>query len=266
MKPTCLKYKQMKHLLYTLSIIIIFTSCKPLAEKDNVHTRNIMATIYVQQAPEYIALAEQAYAIARLSLDNQLKTAISPLAIVLDIDETVLDNSPYQAKQILENFNYPENWDDWIKSEMAKPVPGSLEFLQYVDSKGIVIFYISNRKHKNLEATINNLNKFGYPQVDSSHIMLRTITSSKEERRQNVRDQGLEIALLIGDNLDDMSAEFEVENTSKRNEAVYANQAKFGVKYIVLPNPTYGKWVQNRGFYSSKLNQDSVATANLKGF
>ncbi len=256
----------MKHLFYTLSAIILFASCEPQQPAKNVHIRNTMATIYVQQAPEYIALTEQAYAIAKVSIDNQLKTVTSPLAVVLDIDETVLDNSPFQAKQILENFNYPSHWDEWVEKEEAKPIPGSLAFLKHIDSLNVAIFYISNRKHHLLEATINNLNKYGYPQVDSNHIMLRTTTSSKEERRQKVRAQGFEIAILIGDNLDDMSAEFEVEDPDKRKEAVHSNQAKFGAKYIVLPNPTYGKWVQNRGFYNAKLDQDSVARANLTGF
>ncbi len=256
----------MKQYIYIIGVLSILSSCKPPAEKDTINGRNTMATIYVQQSPEYIALAEQAYAVARLSLDNQIRTAVKPLAVVLDIDETVLDNSPYQAKQILENFNYPAHWDEWIKKEEAKPIPGSLEFLQFADSRGIVIFYISNRKYKNLEVTINNLNKFGYPQADSTHIMLRTTTSSKEERRQKVIDQGLEIALFIGDNLDDMHADFEVKDADKRMEVTYANQSKFGTKYIVLPNPTYGKWVQNRGFYNAELDQDSVARANLNGF
>jgi len=256
----------MKQLFYTITAVALLISCQPKQADQNIHIRNTMATIYVQQAPEYIALAEQAYAAARLSLDNQFTMAVKPLAVVLDIDETVLDNSPYQAKQILENFNYPDHWDDWINKENAQPVPGSLDFLQYADSKGIVIYYISNRKQKYLKATINNLNKFGYPQVDSTHIMLRTSTNSKEERRQKVVNQGLEIALLIGDNLDDMSAEFEVEDADKRKEATYANQAKFGTKYIVLPNPTYGKWVQNGGFYNANLDQDSLAAASLKGF
>jgi len=255
----------MKNIL-NLGVLFLIVSCQPNNTNNNLHIRNTMATVFVQQSPEYIALTEQAYAIARLSLENQLRTAVKPLAVVLDIDETVLDNSPYQAKQILEKFNYPNYWDEWIKKEEAKPIPGSLEFLQFADSKGIVIFYISNRKHKNLAATINNLKKFGYPQADSTHIFLRTTTSSKEERRQKVLDQGLEIALFIGDNLDDMHADFEVEDVDKRKEATYANQSKFGSKYIVLPNPTYGKWVQNRGFYNSNLNQDSVARANLKGF
>lgn len=256
----------MKQFFYILSAVLLLVSCKPNQSANNLHIRNTMATIYMQQAPEYIALAEQAYAIARVSLDNQFKMATSPLAVVLDIDETVLDNSPYQAKQILENFSYPSHWDEWIYKEEAQPIPGSLEFLQYADSKGIVIFYISNRKAHLLESTINNLKKYGYPQVDSSHIMLRTSTSSKEERRQKVLGQGLDIALLIGDNLDDMSAEFEVEDADKRKAATYANQAKFGTKYIVLPNPTYGKWVQNREFYNSKLDQDSLAKSYLRGF
>jgi 5'-nucleotidase (lipoprotein e(P4) family) len=255
----------MKYILFISSMIFLL-SCKSKQETTNGHIRNTMATIYVQQSPEYIALAEQAFAQARFSLDNQFKTATSPLAVVLDIDETVLDNSPYQAKQILENFNFPDHWDEWVKKEAARPIPGSLAFLQHADSRGIVIFYISNRKQHLIEATINNLTKYGYPQVDTNHIMLRTSTSSKEERRQKVLDQGLEIAVLIGDNLDDMSAEFEVDDPSKRNEAVFANQSKFGTKYIVLPNPTYGKWVQNRGFYNAKLNQDSLARVNLKGF
>lgn len=256
----------MKQLFYTLSVALLAISCQPKQPSENLHIRNTMATIYVQQAPEYIALAEQAYAIAKVSLDNQLKTAVSPLAVVLDIDETVLDNSPYQAKQILDNFNYPNHWDEWVKKEEARPIPGSLEFLQYANAKGIIIYYISNRKQHLLEATINNLNKYGYPQADSNHIMLRTSTSSKEERRQKVKDQGLEIALFVGDNLDDMSSEFEVNDADKRNEAVFANQTKFGTKYIVLPNPTYGKWVQNRGFYDANLNQDSLANFYLKGF
>ena len=151
----------MKRLIYTISASILLLSCQPKKTANNIHIRNTMATIYVQQAPEYIALAEQAYAIARVSLDNQFKMATSPLAVVLDIDETVLDNSPFQAKQILENFNYPEHWDEWVNKEEAKPIPGSLEFLQYADSKGIVIFYISNRKAHLIEATINNLNKYG---------------------------------------------------------------------------------------------------------
>ena len=256
----------MKHLIYTFSIAALLVSCQSKQADTNTHKRNTMATIYVQQSPEYIALTEQAYAIAKTSLDNQFRIATSPLAVVLDIDETVLDNSPFQAKQILENFDYPDHWDEWCEKEEARPIPGSLEFLQYADSRGIVIFYISNRKEHLLEATINNLNKYGYPQVDKEHIMLRTSTSSKEERRQKVRDQGLEIALLIGDNLDDMSAEFEVEDIDKRKEAVYANQTKFGTKYIVLPNPTYGKWVSNRGFYNAKLDQDSLAASYLNGF
>lgn len=256
----------MKHSIYSLCMVVLLIGCTPDKVQDNVHIRNTMATIYVQQAPEFIALTKQAYAQAKVSLQSQIKIATTPLAVVVDIDETVLDNSPYQAKQILENFNFPNHWDEWVKMEEAEPIPGSLEFLQYADSMSIAIFYISNRKHHLLEATINNLHKYGYPQVDSNHIMLRTSGSSKEERRQSVIDQGFEIALLIGDNLGDMSVDFEVEDIEKRKEAVYANGPNFGTKYIVLPNPTYGKWVQNRGFYNSELNQDSLAAAYLKGF
>jgi len=256
----------MKSILVTFSIAASLFSCQPKQINENVHVRNTMATIYIQQAPEYIALAEQAYYQARISLDNQLKTASNPLAVVLDIDETVLDNSPYQAKQILENFNYPDYWDEWIEKEAAKPIPGALSFLQHADSLGIVIFYISNRKHHLLTPTINNFKKYNIPQADSSHILLRTTTSSKEDRRNSVLNQGFSIAVFVGDNLDDMKEDFETDNIVDRKQAVQDHLAYFGTKYIVLPNPTYGKWVQNRGFYDSKFNQDSLAASYLKSF
>ena len=256
----------MKYILATFFIAVSFVSCDHKQSNTNVHIRNTMATIYVQQAPEYIALTQQTYHLARISLDNQLKTASSPLAVVLDIDETVLDNSPYQAKQILENFNYPDYWDEWVEKEEAKPIPGAISFLQHADSLGIIIFYISNRKHHLLKPTINNFKKYNIPQADSSHILLRTTTSSKEDRRNLVVNQGLQIALFVGDNLDDMGAVFETDNLEERNQAVYDHQAYFGTKYFVLPNPTYGKWAQNRGFYNSNVNQDSLAASYLKGF
>lgn len=256
-----------KTFLYFLAFAS-FIGCQtpPHEHVENIHRRNMMATLYMQQAPEYVALAEQAYHQATIVLNKQLDKATVPLAIVTDIDETVLDNSPYQAKQVLENINYPDHWDEWINKADAQPIPGSLAFLKHADSLGIAIFYISNRKIHLLDATIKNLNKFGYPQADSAHIYLRTSTASKEERRNKVLEQGYQIALFLGDNLDDMSAQFETEDTQARAEAVKSNLNNFGEKYIVLPNPTYGKWVQNRGFYNSKLNQDSLASVYLKGF
>lgn len=259
----------MKKTAFYFLVIAGLASCKPAPHEDveNTHIRNTMATLYVQQAPEYVALSEQAYHQAKLSLDNQLALATAPLAIVTDIDETVLNNSPFEAQQVLENFNYSDSlWDEWVYKEEAAPIPGSLAFFKYADSVGIAIFYISNRKEHLLNATINNLKKYNYPQSDSSHILLRTTTSSKEDRRNKVLDQGFEIALFIGDNLDDMSAQFETADTEARAKAVETNQPKFGNKYIILPNPTYGKWALNRGFYNPKLDQDSLASIYLKGF
>ncbi|MCB0497152.1 MAG: 5'-nucleotidase, lipoprotein e(P4) family [Cyclobacteriaceae bacterium] len=258
----------MKRISLYFLVLISLASCGTSSHEhaENIHMRNTMATVYMQQAPEYVALVQQAYNQAKVVLDEKMILATRPVAIVTDIDETVLNNSPYEAKQILENFSYPDHWDEWINKEEAQPIPGSLAFLQHADSLGVAIFYISNRKVHLLNATINNLKKFGYPQADSSHIYLRTTTNSKEDRRNKVLGQGYEIALFLGDNLDDMAAQFETGDVESRANAVKENLNNFGSKYIVLPNPSYGKWAQNRGFYNPKLNQDSLASEYLNGF
>jgi len=110
----------------------------------------LLATLFQQKAAEKRALSYQAFNIAKLSLDSQLKVAdlTKPLAVVVDIDETVLDNSPFEAKSILNNSDYPKYWNEWCQLAAAKPLAGSVEFLNYAKSKGVVVFYITNRKIK----------------------------------------------------------------------------------------------------------------------
>ena len=243
-----------------LSIFII-ASCRHKqghVEPAKANDPLSMAILYNYYSSEYKALAYQAFNEGKEYLSFIASNSKpSEMAVVVDIDETVLDNSPYQAKAIVDGFSYPEQWNEWCNLAEAKPVPGSLEFLKFADSLGFGIFYISNRKKDFvLEGTIKNLLNEGFPQVSIETVMLREEESEdnpnpsdKESRRNIVRGKGLEIILLAGDNLGDFFT--DNSNLSARDSLVLSNKIFFGNRYLVLPNPMYGNWPASIGLNGS---------------
>jgi 5'-nucleotidase (lipoprotein e(P4) family) len=207
---------------------------------DGAHME--MATAWVQSSGEWIALCYQAFSLAKIRLDQQLqKTKGSKLAVVVDIDETVLDNSPFQAQSIFDKTGYPTGWEEWVQLGRAKPVPGAAEFLQYAASKGVEVYYVSNRKEVGYDATWKNLQDYKFPLKRKEQLLLRTKESSKEVRRDLI-SKSRKIALLIGDNLADFADEFETKTVAARNAEVEKSKKHFGDSYIVIPNPMYGDW------------------------
>ena len=123
----------------------------------------------------------------------------------------------------------------------AKPLPGAVEFSKYAESKGVEVFYISNRSVDEFDVTLKNLQKENFAFADSSHLLLKTNTSSKTVRRDLVKEN-FEIILLIGDNMGDFSEIFEDRSNNYGFDIIEENKTKFGEKFIVLPNPMYGSW------------------------
>ncbi len=206
--------------------------------------RRINTVLWFQNAGEMRALCYQAFNLARIKLEQDFNSQQvdqkQKRAIVVDVDETVLDNSPYTAKNILTERSYPNGWQKWIEMVEAQALPGAVEFLQYATSKGVSIFYITNRKNAVRAATIENLKKIGAP-VKEEYVMMRETDFSKETRRQQVLKDH-RIVLLIGDNLGDFDRVFDVPDQEARNNTVDKMQEEFGRKFIVLPNPIYGNW------------------------
>ncbi len=233
----------MKRMIFFLSLILIVTiSCQTQNQpKANEHL--VMATLYQQTAAEYRALCYQAYNLGKWRLTAILDTLKSDKkpAVVVDIDETVLDNSPYEAYLIKTNQFYPAGWQEWLAAAEAKPVPGALDFLTFADQKEVDIFYVSNRKEESKTFTMQNLKKLGFPQVKPDHLLLRTTTSSKEARRQAIQKTHT-ILLLFGDNLNDFAQIFEHQSIADRFKAVDQLKEEFGNRFIVLPNAMYGEW------------------------
>jgi 5'-nucleotidase (lipoprotein e(P4) family) len=203
--------------------------------------------LWFQSSAEAQALFYQAYQLARHRLDEELRQAhAAPPALVIDIDETILDNSPHQAKLIATSEVFPAYWDEWVNRAEALPLPGALGFLQFADSSGVAIFYLSNRDERMLEATMRNLVGHGFPQLSRDRFLLRSEESSKKGRRAQISER-FDILLLIGDNLNDFSEIFEQKDPAERRAAAEQLRAQFGRKFIVLPNPYYGDW-ENAAF------------------
>ncbi|MBK6346402.1 MAG: 5'-nucleotidase, lipoprotein e(P4) family [Bacteroidales bacterium] len=203
----------------------------------------VLGTLFQQKAGEYRALCYQAFNLGKLMLDKDLldNSVDKHRIIVLDIDETVLDNSPFQAKCILQGTSYPEYWDEWCNRAIAKALPGALDFLLYAKANGVGIYYITNRKVHLKEATLRNLAELGFPDADNDHIIMRTSVDSKESRRQDLLKKN-HISLLFGDNLNDFSDAFEKKDPASRAAEVDRMNKLFGQKFIVLPNAMYGDW------------------------
>lgn len=255
-------------LVPVIGMMMFSCQCETKTEEHRDNDALLYSTLFVQRAAEYKALCYQAFNTAHLSLDEKVEKyeGNKKLAVVVDIDETVLDNSPHAARSILENTSYPKYWDEWCNLSEAKAIPGSLEFLKYAESKGVETFYISNRKAHLTDVTLKNLQAQGFPFADEAHIMLRTSTSDKEERRNKVRET-YDILILCGDNLGDFSSEYDGKNTEIRNELASNHIVGFGATYIVLPNPIYGAWLSAMTKEAPKgINMDSLYKTKLINF
>jgi len=210
------------------------------------------AVLYMQKAAEYRALAYQAFNLARWQLDADFEKKNvkllpklerrRPRAVVVDIDETVLDNSPAQAYALRHREGFIlSSWYAWGEMRKAKAIPGSVDFLNYADSKGVRVFFVSNRDEVQKQATIDNLKNVGFKDVSAENVVLRAKESSKEARRQAIA-QKYRIVLLMGDNLDDLSSVFEQRSIADRFAEVDKARDLFGKRFIVLPNAIYGTW------------------------
>lgn len=250
-----------KYLILILSIL----SCN---QSDYNNDYKIQAQVWTQNSAEYRALCYQAFNAAKMNLDAIFffkKKYNKPLAIIADIDETVLDNSPYDGKLILNNSTYNrESWVEWGNLEIAEAIPGSLEFLQYASKKNVEIFYISNRYSEQLDATVNNLIKLGFPDAKKSNVLLRNDDRSKSDRRKSVY-KDYEVIMLLGDNLSDFNDEYEDKLSKERIKYTDDLSSEFGTKLIVLPNPNYGDWESNGIFEGKSLSdQQKYSTRKSK--
>ncbi len=257
--------------IMTFCALAFITAAPVSAQKfENDGKDLINATAWTQTSGEWAALNLQAYQLGKMRLAQIItqEPLTKPRAVVLDIDETVLDNSPYEAHEILSGRSFDQNeWEKWTALAIAEPIPGALDFLNFAKNNGVEIFYVSNRNESERSATLRNLQDKHFPFADNEHLILKTTTSSKKERRRQLSEK-YDIVLFFGDNLSDFSDMFYYENGSKPAvQVVKENAYLFGSKFIILPNPMYGDWEsalmkQNPG----KTNRREVKIRSLNSY
>jgi acid phosphatase len=244
------------------------------------------AVAWMQTSVEYRASAMQAWAAAGAALPKALKdrkwtAAIEqtgkfkklPPAIIVDIDETVLDNSPVQARFLLEgDGRYTRAmWEKWTQEGAAKPIPGAVEFLKLAASRGVTVFYVSNRAAAESPGTLANLNRHGFPITSEARgglgdsVLLRDEKEGwggdKTSRRQAVAAH-YRIIMLCGDDLGDFLPARRPR--AERDSATASYMSWFGQRWIVLPNPSYGSWEDTLSNFDRSLSAGQARQNKLK--
>jgi len=255
----------MKQISFFLAGILLTAGCIKDPERKDHHLIGVNALLWTQLSAEAEALYLQGYNIAGEIIRNiNMADYNLPPAVVLDIDETVLDNSPFNVNMLREGFTYSEEkWTKWCERREATPLPGAMEFLNLADSLGIEIFYLSNRAESLLKATIDNLVSYGFPSADSNHLLLKSNTSSKDVRRTEIANK-FDIVLLLGDNLGDFAGVFDDRKEDFGKTYVRAYSGDFGSKFILFPNPVYGTW--ERAIFSGGAQSAEELMNMMRGY
>jgi 5'-nucleotidase (lipoprotein e(P4) family) len=141
-----------------------------------------------------------------------------------------------------------------------------VEFLNYAKGRGVEVFYISNTKMAFLEGAEKKLKALGFPYVDAKHLLFRVKTSDKQARRDKVA-QDYEIAVLLGDNLNDFLSVFRKKPVDQRSAEVDKIKDQWGKKFIVFPNPQYGDWegaIYKGNWGASAAEKDQMRKDHLR--
>lgn len=204
-----------------------------------------MAIRYQQRSAEVKALQRQCYALATL----RLKAAVDEhgtgqgLAVVSDIDETILDNTAVMAHAMTLDgkHDHVEVWKTWEREGQPHLIPGAADFFHLADRLGVTIFYVSDRFNENKLATIATLSRLGLPQVHAEHVQL--FGPPKAERRAAI-ERDHRIVLQLGDTLHDFHGAFANVPLERQHELTHDHADRFGDDWIVFPNAAHGTWME----------------------
>lgn len=241
-----------KKTLKTLTLCTVLSASTAVVHAQSSETNNplLYSVAWKQTAAEYKALYYQGFNIAKMHVEAALakhKAGDKPLAIVSDFDDTLVQPLPYWGTLVNNNIDFfdDEIWDNWIPTNGIIASPGAEDFLKFCQENGVEIFYITSRDQgeKTFEYALGNIRHLGFPLKNQAHLTVLRDTSNKE-KRQNEIMKDYNVAVFLGDSLNDFRRKYYVKGDVAGREAkMEEDRALYGVKYILFPNPTDGHWL-----------------------
>jgi len=234
------------------------------------------AVLWMQTSAEFKAAAHSAYTQAGRAVDIALAAPewtaapeqsgqyeFLPPAVIVDIDETILDNSLFEGELVRSHGRYSDSlWNTWVSQARAEAIPGSLKFIRYCEQKNVKVFYITNRSAKDEEATKKNLSALGYPVTPEPDVMLclgerpEWNSSDKGTRRAYVAKTH-RILVMVGDDLGDFLS--GIKDTPQIRDALLEKHIdKFGERWFIIPNPAYGSWERSLYDFRNNLSHEEI--------
>ena len=233
----------MKNIIYLIFIVLygctlsVETDIDKKIDSANTKTKLPNDIRWITNSDEYKILCEQTYKNAWDNLSDILKNETSQSAIIMDLDETILDNSDYQVGLTEKNESYkPESWFVWVNQEEAKLVPGAKAFIDSVRTTKTRLIFLSNRMAKNELPTINNMKQLSIHEEDDIFLLRIDKPDKKHIRRAEV-----------------VNGTGRIKDIGPMNVLAYFGDARhdfpdpddyyvFGKNMFMFPNPMYGKW------------------------
>ena len=252
-----------------IALVLTLVACgKPVVKTESHEMLN--SILWTQTSAEYIANTKQAYQMAAVNLDQALAdpqwtaaleqtgdyTGLPP-AIIVDLDQTVLDNTAYNAEMIAGGQGHSqESHTNWCRDTTAPAIPGAREFLNYAVARGVTVIYNSARHEEMRDCTTSNLQALGLPLPNQDLLLLAdgTSGSAKVKHRDSMCWQ-YRILLLVGDNLDDFVDGSMIDPAARRALASQ-HAGRWGREWIILPNPMFGNWESSLYEFDYTLPRD----------
>ena len=244
----------------SLALGAVLVALSGIAARAQDASDLLLATLWTQRSVEYKANALTVFALARIRLDEALVdrswTAAPaeqtgdyqtlPSAIILDIDETLLDNSKYQVWMMKNDKTFStKTWNEFCAAQISTAIPGALEFVKYADSKNVKIFYITNRAAETEKDTRENMQKLGFPLGGNVDTFLmqneKPEWGSAKSTRRAVVTKDYRVLLNIGDNFGDFDDRYR-SSEADRLKAFDSDMAYWGKQWLMIANPTYGSF------------------------
>jgi len=238
------------------------------------------AILWQVTSVEYRVLAQSIYASATMYLERALAdrqwTALPaqkenfqnlPPAVIVDVDETVIDTSKFQSQMVRTQARFSSRpWSEWQARNEPQAVPGAVEFINYAESRGVTVFYVTNRDRSTKQSTRLNLKTIGLKLPDHVDTVLTRgerpdWPSDKESRRRHIA-QSYRVLLLVGDDLADFISEYRTPEPTRLREAQKYSQ--WGTKWFMLPNPMYGSWESTLYDFNAELSREEISQRKFK--